>query len=370
MTLLTLRTHRNTCVVSHVQDPSQYLASCCDQDTLLIADSFFKDTELIPSECRSIFITPSEQTKDLRYATDLLIRLHSLYDSFPTKIISIGGGILQDVSGFIAGLLRRGTPWTYIPTTLVSQADSCIGSKISINIGTNKNQVGIFYPPSQVVLSPYFLNTITLQQSFSGLGEILHYLGQKFINYTTNKSLLSVLSSLQSGEVPHIDHLYNLTKETLAIKKEFIQLDEFDTNLRKCLNYGHTFGHAIEAASKYRIPHGISVLLGLKLATTLTNNPYSPTAQVHFAEILDSLLLALSTYLFTEPVPFCVNTFLSACKKDKKNTSPTSVNIIVYSPHTSPSPLLTDLAMVSFPVSTIKLLVNDFLSSSSLFVSI
>ncbi len=176
-------------------------------------------------------------------------------------LVSIGGGITQDVTGFAASTIFRGIKWFYIPTTLLAQADSCMGSKTSLNYKTYKNLLGTFYPPDKILICPGLTGTLSVQDYYSGMGEVakLAIMGGK--KYAAE--LYADLSMLDKRDPATLEkHI----SRSLRIKKSFISGDEFDRGKRNMLNFGHCYGHAIEAASGFRIPHGQAVVLGMMLA--------------------------------------------------------------------------------------------------------
>ena len=182
-------------------------------------------------------------------------------------LITIGGGILQDVTGFVASTLYRGIDWIYLPTTLLAQADSCIGSKTSLNYRGYKNLVGSFYPPSKVWIDTSFLRTLQKQDFYSGLGEIakLHIMkGEEGI-----QQMLSAYNSICAMDTAA---LQVAIQTSLEIKVGYITDDEFDHGRRNMLNYGHCIGHAIESVSGFRIPHGQAVVIGMILANRIAQH--------------------------------------------------------------------------------------------------
>ncbi len=180
-------------------------------------------------------------------------------------LVTIGGGILQDISGFIASTLYRGIKWVFIPTTLLSQADSCIGSKTSINFQDSKNLIGSFYPPDKIFIDVSFCNTLAPEYFNSGLGEII-----KFHILSDEKEYAKLKKYLSSNNLKSPQSLKDIVKSTLEIKKSYFELDEFDSGRRNLLNYGHCFGHALESASNFKICHGEAVLVGMGFANLLS----------------------------------------------------------------------------------------------------
>jgi 3-dehydroquinate synthase len=174
----------------------------------------------------------------------------------------VGGGTVQDAACFAATVLHRGARWVFLPTTLLAQGDSCIGSKSSVNHGGYKNQLGTFYPPAEVIIINTFLDTLPPAEIRSGVGEMLHYavLGEEKIFTAFETTLANGWEQLNDVDMTA------LAMRALAVKRDFIESDEFDTDLRKNLNFGHTFGHSLEFASQSRIPHGVAVAYGIDLA--------------------------------------------------------------------------------------------------------
>lgn len=226
-----------------------------------------------------------------------------------SKLVAIGGGITQDIACFIATTFMRGIEWTFVPTTLLAQSDSCIGSKSSINFGKFKNLLGSFTPPNKVVISNEFLNTLHEREIKSGIGEIvkLFFIDNKFVNYLDIRNSLDI-------------NIFN----ALQIKKKFIEIDEFDKGIRNILNYGHCFGHAIESASNFDIPHGIAVSIGINIANNFALNLNLITIDQYktMNTVLEHIYEEYKTTILS------LDDIHAALRKDKKNTGNT-INIIL-----------------------------------------
>lgn len=176
-----------------------------------------------------------------------------------TRITAAGGGIIQDVTTFAASCYMRGIGWDYVPTTLLGMVDSCIGGKSSINVGSYKNIVGNFFPPDVVWVDTRFCSTLSSTQVVEGICEAV-----KICYASRGDAFERYLALTASGDFLHDQALLaNVIGLTLSTKKAFIEEDEFDNGIRLLLNFGHTFGHALEGASGYRISHGIAVGLGM-----------------------------------------------------------------------------------------------------------
>lgn len=219
-----------------------------------------------------------------------------------SKIVAIGGGITQDIVCFIASNYMRGIKWCFIPTTLLSQSDSCIGSKSSINFGNYKNLLGSFTPPNQVYISKKFLYTLSDLDFKSGLGEILklHIIGKRQFDLTQIS----------------LDNIDEFVFQSLKIKQKFIEEDEFDVGIRNILNYGHCIGHAIESATNFAIPHGISVAIGMDVVNHFAYK--KELISKNFYEQLQKMIAFLHKGF--EDVKININHVLLAQQKDKKNT--------------------------------------------------
>ena len=228
-------------------------------------------------------------------------------------IVSIGGGICQDITGFVASTLYRGIGWVFLPTTLLAQADSCIGSKTSLNYKRFKNLLGTFFPPNSVHLYAPFLTTQKEIDFFSGLGEVvkLHILGGAESADRLDRTMGLVRSR-------HVGALHTAVRDSLFIKKGYIEGDEFDTGRRNLLNYGHCFGHAIETATDYAVPHGQAVVLGMIMAQKVARSRGLEKAPAQ-VELLDRLFAAslLAAHI---PRAIDLDVVIEAMKHDKKRT--------------------------------------------------
>ena len=208
-------------------------------------------------------VEPIEQFKTLSGVEKVSEWLVSNKATKSSKIIAIGGGITQDVATFVSSIYHRGIKWIFFPTTLLSQADSCIGAKCGINLSDHKNQLGVIYAPSQIFIVQEFLGTLNSVEFESGYGEIYK------LSVTGSREFYKDFKNhLQTNGLKNINMNY-LIRLSLLAKQEIIELDEYENDLRRVLNYGHTFGHALEALSKHKIPHGIAILFGMDLINFL-----------------------------------------------------------------------------------------------------
>lgn len=237
-----------------------------------------------------------------------------------STLVVIGGGVLQDIGCFIASVLVRGIRWTLFPTTLLAQCDSCIGSKSSLNINRFKNQLGTFYPPHEVRMVFAFLRSLEHQEILSGLGEAI-----KLHLIDGEESVSRLRERLpRVGAEPSV--LPGIVWDSLLIKKRFIEEDEFDRGIRNLLNYGHTFAHAYESATHYRIPHGIAVSLGVASATFFSER-LGMVGTGYFGELREWLRPFFEGHESTLRAAGLTDV-LSAMKLDKKNQGDTITFIL------------------------------------------
>ena len=212
-------------------------------------------------------IKDGENAKDIDYIKKIISDLVTLDCKRDSILLAIGGGTIGDIVGYVASIYMRGIRYINIPTTLLSMVDSSLGGKTAVNFGDIKNLVGTFHQPSAVFINPSYLRTLKENEIRSGMGEIIKY------SLIGNKELLNIIR----GNYNCIIHLTNLVLieeiifKCCAIKKHYIEIDEYDIGERNTLNFGHTLGHIIE--KKYQnegITHGEAILNGIFLAVELS----------------------------------------------------------------------------------------------------
>ena len=175
-----------------------------------------------------------------------------------------GGGVLQDLGGTATYLYKRGVPWTYLPTTLLGIADSCIGGKTAVNFESYKNLLGLFSAPKEVILCADFLDTLSSDHLSCGYGEIYR------LAITGGERSFQILeANLEQAIAGDLRAIKTLIVSSLLVKKAVIEEDEYEINIRKSMNYGHTVGHALEGLSDFKIPHGIGVCIGVLVENKL-----------------------------------------------------------------------------------------------------
>ena len=212
-----------------------------------------------------ILFDDSETSKDLQTIEALTRQLLLAGADRRAAIISVGGGVVGDVAGFAAASYLRGVRLIHIPTTLVAQVDSSIGGKTGVNLAEGKNLVGAFYPPKLVVTDPELLLTLPHREYRSGLYEVIKYALIADLQLFTflERRMLALLRR-------DADALAWVIARCIRIKADVVARDEREGGLREILNFGHTLGHALEAATKYRrFRHGEAIAWGMIYATLL-----------------------------------------------------------------------------------------------------
>ena len=255
--------------VQFIVDTKASLKEQLQEDDWIIIDATVRElyknqlADILDKQ-KHIVISASEKQKS--YA-ELIPVIKELIDGGFRKnyrLVAIGGGITQDVTAFISSILYRGVSWLFYPTTLLAQGDSCIGSKTSINFAEYKNQIGGFYPPNGIFINPAFLDTLPHAELKSGFGEMCHYFvvagEDDFERFKREYPLALKDKKILSG----------IIARSLEIKKGYSERDEFDNNERQVFNYGHSFGHAIESLTDYKVPHGIAVSFGMDMSNSLS----------------------------------------------------------------------------------------------------
>ena len=269
-----------------------------------------------------IMIAPAtEQFKTLSGFEKLLEFMDYCQLTKTDKLVVVGGGIIQDVAAFGGAAFKRGLPWVFFPTTLLSQCDSCIGGKTGLNFKSAKNQVALFSAPSEVVINPHFLKTLNDADLMSGLGETLKLL------VTGGQGGLDLYTENLPTDIRQTEKLKPLILGALAVKTAVIEVDEFELSLRRSMNYGHTVGHAIESMSKNRIPHGTAVVLGMMIVDEISHRRgLLPKAQLLKLQELCRPLITDEVKNVLRELPLA--DLGQLLKKDKKTTG-NSVNFVV-----------------------------------------
>lgn len=251
----------------------------------------------------NIVVECTENVKTLDGTHNIFDNLIEQKANIQTRLVVIGGGILQDLIGFCASTYCRGIQYDLVPTTLLSQADSCLGGKTSINVKGKKNILGTFYPPNNIYVCTEFLETLSTLDYCSGLGEVykFHILENRIDQFNID------------GDIT--DMIYR----GLLFKGDILSRDEFDKGERKYLNFGHTFGHALETTSQNNLPHGIAVILGSMIASRIASKLEYKVP--NYNQLLEKgIELINKANVKLEQSWFDLESLLEIVKSDKKST--------------------------------------------------
>jgi 3-dehydroquinate synthase len=279
----------------------------------------------------NIILTSSEAIKSYTGVANILQALTTNKANIQTKLVVIGGGVLQDLIGFCASIYCRGIEYILIPTTLLAQADSCVGGKTSINFINKKNILGTFYPPTDIIIYPKFTQTLSELDYTSGLGEIykFHILQNKILDFNP-------LSPIKP-----------MVYDGLKYKIDILSRDEFDKGERKFLNFGHTFGHALESTSENIIPHGIAVIMGSMIAVMISKELGYDVS--NYDSIIEKgISLIKSNNLSFKQEWFNLDSLLEIIKSDKKSTGKLTMVLI------NNKPFLEDIEDISILIKVLN----------------
>tara|TARA_B100001245_G_scaffold79700_1_gene56931 strand:+ start:548 stop:1618 length:1071 start_codon:yes stop_codon:yes gene_type:complete len=239
------------------------------------------------------YILPDgEQEKKLKTVHKIIDRLMEAGFGRDSTLIALGGGVVGDITGFTASIFMRGINFIQIPTTLLAQVDASVGGKTAVNHKSGKNLIGSFYQPQCVICDSIFLATLEATEISAGLAEIIKYgliFDSEFFQWL-QKNMQQILSNDRAA----VDYVI---QRSCAIKAEIVAQDEKEQSVRALLNFGHTFGHAIEKLTGYgNWTHGDAVAVGMVLAARLSENMslITPEDVQNIEEILTAANLPIS----------------------------------------------------------------------------
>ncbi len=205
-----------------------------------------------------------EKNKNIKTIEFLAEKLLEKNADRTSVLISLGGGVVGDITGFLASIFMRGIPYIQIPTTLLAMVDSSIGGKTGVNLPSGKNLIGTFNQPKAVFIDTNYLKTLPATQIKNGLAEVIKTAIIK------DKNLFNFIEqNLQKILKLDPESLNKIITQTVKIKEEIVKQDEKEENKRMTLNYGHTYGHAIEKMSNYKLLHGYAVSIGMVITNKI-----------------------------------------------------------------------------------------------------
>lgn len=265
------------------------------------------------------YIIPSgEDSKSIYKYEDIINYCVEINLSRKSLIVALGGGVVGDISGFVASTYMRGIDLVQVPTSLLAQVDSSIGGKVGINLGNIKNIIGSFYQPKFTYININVLKTLPNEEFIGGMAEVIKYAviyDYKFLDYLIENS-----EQILNRE---IEFLKYIVIKCATIKAKIVSEDEKENGLRKILNFGHTFGHGLEKLCK--ISHGYAVSIGMNMAfkLALNENLINKDYYDKFTKVCNKYKLPL-TFNLNEDV---INIF-EIMKNDKKNSF-SKINLVL-----------------------------------------
>jgi 3-dehydroquinate synthase len=286
-------------------------------DAVFIIDGILEN-RLPRSISKRIVVESVEANKSLEFAPQIIGELRKLGADRTTRVVAVGGGIIQDVATFATSIYMRGVPWIYMPTTVLSMVDSCIGGKSSINAAGYKNLVGNFYPPGEVLVDVSFITTLDAEMIVGGLFE-----AAKICYASGYPRFQAYLAEKPSSSIT-LEQAKRIILQSLHTKKWFIEVDEFDRKERLLLNFGHTFGHAMEAGTDFGVSHGIGVGLGMLVAIEYAKlhgmlNENGRACVDHLANHIKTMLGAGASVLQKAPPIIDLGSVIDKFDHDKKH---------------------------------------------------
>ncbi len=255
------------------------------------------------SRVHSFVFPHGEQSKNLATYEKLVEAMCAVPMTRSDWVLALGGGVVGDLAGFAAATYQRGISLMQLPTTLLAAVDSSVGGKTGLDLAGGKNQLGAFYQPSQVLCDIDTLKTLPDAEYQNGCAEVIKY---AMIGSET------LFHQLQAAPVS--EQYENVIATCVAMKRDFVEQDEFDVGARMLLNFGHTIGHAVETCSRYTIAHGRAVAIGMAVITRAA-------AAMGYCdkETLDMLLRLLRQYGLPTDTAYSAEQLAAVIMNDKKS---------------------------------------------------
>ncbi len=243
---------------------SRYVVISDDYVAKLYGSTLMATLEQAGIDAELLTFPRGEASKNLQVFADLSSKLAQMGVDRKSGLIAFGGGVTGDLTGFLAASYLRGIPFVQIPTTLLSQVDSSVGGKTGVDIPEGKNLVGAFYQPKAVYIDTAVLTTLPVEEFLGGVAEVIKYgVIRDFEFYCYLERNLDAILALNPRIIQEMVHT------CCRIKAEVVAEDEREADVRRILNFGHTIGHAVEAASDFSIIHGHAVAIGMVAALRL-----------------------------------------------------------------------------------------------------
>jgi len=254
-------------VIIQAQDGVDRCVIITDSNVNLLYGEMVKERlKQIGAPLDVIEIPAGESSKSMNAVLEVARQLIDLNASRKSLLIALGGGVVGDLAGFVASIYKRSVPFVQVATTLVAQVDSSMGGKTGIDLPEGKNLLGTFYQPRAVLIDLSFLKTLSDKDFKNGLAEIIKY------GIISDEEMFALLEQERDAVLERqVSVMKTLVERSCGIKAHIVEMDEQEGGLRRILNFGHTIGHAMEAASDYRLTHGEAVAIGMVAAAKISH---------------------------------------------------------------------------------------------------
>jgi 3-dehydroquinate synthase len=290
------------------------LPNCLKRGTAILADEkIARLFNLSPEQL--ITVEANEFQKSLETVSYVISAMKQLGLSRDSTLLVVGGGFVQDIGTLSSALYMRGIRWEYVPTSFMAMVDSCLGGKSSINVEGYKNLIGNIYPPREIHVDVSFASTLNPVAIACGMSEAIK------ICYARGPEEFQKFLELKNG-VQNINSEMGveLVTHILEAKKWFIESDEFDSGIRQFLNFGHTFGHALESGTSFKVPHGIAIGLGMMAAIDF-HQEFSGNSEIELNSEILGILAPVKYEIHSALQNFDSKIFTESFASDKKNTN-------------------------------------------------
>ncbi len=266
------------------------------ENTIIITDeNVFNHHQKRFKGWKTIVIESGEQNKIQSTVDSIVQQLIAANADRKTFLIGVGGGVVTDITGYVAGIFLRGINFGFIPTTILAMVDAAIGGKNGIDVGVYKNMVGLIRQPEFLLYDYSLLKSLPQEEWINGFAEIIKHACIK------DAAMFKLLEKNELKDFQkNISLLNKLIQRNAMLKSKIVQEDEFENGERKLLNFGHTFGHAIEKS--YQLPHGKSVAIGMSIAARLSETLTSFKEKDRLIELIEKYHLPISFHFNTDKV--------------------------------------------------------------------
>lgn len=268
----------------------------------LYADIVMNSLERAGISAAKYVFNPGEENKTIQTVLQMLDFLAQQQMTRSDVILALGGGICGDMAGFTAAIYLRGIRFLQVPTTILAAIDASVGGKTAVNLSAGKNLAGAFWQPSMVLCDPQTFSTLPPTVFSDGMAEMIKH------GMIADKTLFHELQENRPE-----NNWENIILQNISVKAGFVARDTRDTGIRQLLNFGHTFGHAIEKCSHYSISHGHAVAIGMMMAARAAEKK-----GICLEPVTEPLKSVLDRYHLPTDCPFTAESIVLAALQDKK----------------------------------------------------